>query len=97
MFIESWCGNCERDHGMMKGLPLEECDDNSICDIIARTYTYDINDPKYPSEWQYGAEGQPRCHAFVEAGSMIPLVDEHTRDMFGGAEIAQASAPSGDA
>lgn len=81
-FIESWCGNCERDHGMLKGLPLEKCDDNHVCDIIARTYELDINDPDYPTEWQYGADGQPRCHAFVEAGQPIRVKDELTLDLF---------------
>jgi hypothetical protein len=82
LFISSWCGNCARDHGMLKGLPLEECDDNQVCDIIARTYTYNLNDAEYPTEWQYGADGQPRCHAFVEACQPIPLKDEHTLDLF---------------
>jgi len=40
LFISSWCGQCERDHGMMKGLPLEECDDNQVCDIIARSFAH---------------------------------------------------------
>lgn len=81
-FIDAWCGNCERDHGMLKGLPLEECDDNHVCDIIARTFLLNLNDPDYPSEWQYGSDGQPRCHAFVEAGQPIPVKDEHTLDLF---------------
>jgi hypothetical protein len=82
LFIESWCGQCERDHGMMKGLPLEECDDNQVCDIIARTFAFSVNDPNYPDDWQYGADGQPRCHSFVEAGHAIPIKDELTVDMF---------------
>jgi hypothetical protein len=82
LFVSSWCGTCARDHGMLKGLPLEECDDNQVCDIIARTYAYDINDPRYPDDWQYGADGQPRCHAYVEEGQPIPVKDDLTLDLF---------------
>lgn len=86
MFINSWCGTCERDHGMLKGLPLEDCDDNQTCGIIADTYLYDVNDPKYPAEWQYGKDGQPRCTAYVPEGQPIPVKDEYTADLF--AEVA---------
>lgn len=89
IFIESWCGQCERDHGMMKGLPLEECDDNQICQIIGDSYLLAVDHPDYPKEWQYGPDGQPRCTAFVEAGQPIPVKDEHTADMF---EAASAGA-----
>lgn len=82
MFIDAWCANCERDYGMMAGLPLEECDDNRICDIIGDTYLFALDHPKYPSEWQYGNDGQPRCTAFVEKGQPIPHKDEHTLDLF---------------
>lgn len=82
-FIGSWCGTCQRDHGMMKGLPLEECDDNTICGIIADTFCYPVDDPKYPKEWTYGKDGQPCCTAHWPEGQPDPtLKDEHTIDMF---------------
>lgn len=81
IFISNWCGNCARDKAMSEGLPLEECDDDQVCDILARSF-HNINDATYPTEWQYGADGQPRCHAFVEAGQPIPIKDDHTPDMF---------------
>ncbi|MFZ3286622.1 MAG: hypothetical protein WA191_07200 [Telluria sp.] len=90
MFINTWCGNCARDKAMSEGLPLEECDDNEVCDILARSFG-NINDADYPTEWQYGADGQPRCHAFVEAGQPIPIKDEHTADMFDGAKAKDPS------
>lgn len=89
MFHESWCGNCARDKAMSEGKPLEECDDNEKCDILARSF-HNINDPDYPTEWQYGADGQPRCHAFVEVGKPIPFVDELTGDLFGSIAAIQA-------
>lgn len=83
LFIDSWCAQCERDHGMMAGLPLEECDDNQICRIIADTYLFAVTDPKYPKEWQYGQDGQPRCTAHVPKGQPIPAPrDEQTIDLF---------------
>lgn len=82
IFIDNWCAQCERDHGMMAGLPLEDCDDNSICGIIADTYCYAVDDPAYPKEWQYGNDGQPRCTAYLEKGQPIPIVDELTGDLF---------------
>lgn len=85
MFISAWCGNCARDKPMSEGKPFEECEDSDLCDILARSF-HGINDPTYPTEWQYGADGQPRCHAFVEAGQSIPVKDEHTADLF---EVSQ--------
>lgn len=32
--------------------------------------------------WGHIKDGQPRCHAFVEAGQSIPVKDEHTLDLF---------------
>lgn len=81
-FIADWCGQCERDHGMMKGLPLEECDDNQICDIIGRTFAHDVTDAEYPREWTYDKDGAPCCTAFVEAGKPIPPVDDRTMPLF---------------
>lgn len=84
-FISNWCGTCERDHGMLKGLPLEECDDNRICDIIARTFALSEDDPNYPTEWVFAADGHPCCTAHVPEGEPLPktiIKDERTLDMF---------------
>jgi hypothetical protein len=82
IFMSAWCCECQRDRSMREGDPIEECDDNQRCDIIANTMFYDVSDPAYPSEWQYGQDGQPRCTAFVEAGEPIPHRCEHTPDLF---------------
>ena len=37
------------------------------CDIATRAWWLDLNDPNYPSEWQYGPDGQPKCTAFEKA------------------------------
>lgn len=80
--MEAWCGECQRDKSMREGAPLDECDDSERCDLIALTHALPVDDPRYPAEWQYGRDGQPRCTAFVEAGQPIPHKDEHTLDMF---------------
>jgi len=33
------------------------------CDILMRTMAYDVDDPEYPREWNYGPHG-PSCTAF---------------------------------
>lgn len=82
-FFESWCCHCQRDKSMREGEPFDECDDNEKCNIIADTFAYDIDHPKYPKEWIYGEDGIPCCTAFVEAGEALPLPrDELTIDMF---------------
>jgi hypothetical protein len=81
IFLDAWCSGCARDLAMSQGMPIEECDDNQKCDILGRSFL-SIDDPAYPTEWQYGADGQPRCTAFVPVGQPIPIKDEHTLDMF---------------
>lgn len=82
IFFDAWCYQCQRDKSMREGAPLEECDDNERCNIIADTFAYAVDHPKYPAAWQYGEDGQPCCTAFVEAGQPIPVKDEATIDMF---------------
>lgn len=72
IFCDAWCGQCARDHGMLHGLPLEDCDDNQVCPIIGDSYLYQVDHPSYPAQWQYGPDGQPRCTDFVPDGSPIP-------------------------
>lgn len=87
IFIDAWCRNCARDKSLSEGAPIEECDDDQLCKIVGMTMACSsTDDPRYPEEWAYGKDGQPRCHAFVEAGQPIPAVDEHTVDMFRGIE-----------
>lgn len=87
IFTDVWCRNCARDRSMREGDPIEECDDDELCDIIARTFAYDVDDPRYPTEWQYGHDGQPMCTAFVPAGEKVPPPKgERTQDMFEDAE-----------
>ena len=82
-FFSSWCCHCARDKSMREGDPLDECDDNEVCKIIADTFAYEVDDPRYPAEWQYEKDGQPCCIAFVRHGDQIHQPRcQHTVDMF---------------
>jgi len=83
IFMEAWCADCQRDKSMREGAPLEDCDDNERCEIIADTFAYEVDDPRYPAAWVHGKDGQPLCTAFVAAGLPIPPErDTRTIDMF---------------
>lgn len=59
IFIESWCAKCKRDAAYQA-----DPDHANSCPIVAHSLCFDISDPEYPTEWQYGADGQPKCTAF---------------------------------
>ena len=52
-FMAEWCEQCEED----------DLENNVFCPIIAATYAFDVDDPRYPNEWRYD-EGKPVCKAF---------------------------------
>ena len=54
IFMESWCAKCKRDI-------------NFDCEIIAKTMVFSFDDERYPKEWQYGEDGQPKCTAYESA------------------------------
>ena len=56
MFTEKFCENCVREGD---GDKFE-----SFCEIAAKSFAFDIDEPGYPPEWQYGPDGQPVCTAF---------------------------------
>lgn len=82
-FIEHWCGNCARDlcaNGMKQ---FDDCDEEELCGIVAKTFAFDVDDSEYPSEWCYGDDG-PCCTAFVPIGQPVPQSRcTRTADMFG--------------
>lgn len=83
VFFDHWCSQCARDRAMRDGDPVEECDDTQLCQIIADTFAYSEDDPRYPKEWVINDAGQPCCTAFIEAGQPVPEPHcEHTSDLF---------------
>lgn len=59
-FIDAWCSDCARD-------------EDESCEILARTFRFDVGDDEYPQEWNYDEAGQPICTAFVQRGEAIPM------------------------
>lgn len=58
-FMARWCDRCKRDEAFRHGT-------GDSCPIAANTLAFDIDDPGYPKEWRYGADGRPVCLAFEE-------------------------------
>lgn len=74
-FMESWCAHCARDKAWREGVPIDDCDDDELCEIIADSFC------KQVPEWVQDENG-PRCTAFVRAGDRISIRDVLTIDMF---------------
>lgn len=76
-FIGSWCANCAKDKAAREGAPVEECDDNELCEIVAASFRGEA------VEWRRLPTGQTTCIAFLEAGSEMPAPRcPYTVDMF---------------
>lgn len=55
-----FCDRCKRDAGYRA-----DPESGNGCNILAASFAaYDVDDPKYPAEWQYGPDGQPTCTAW---------------------------------
>lgn len=82
-FFSAWCMRCARDKTMSEGKNYDDCGPGEVCELIGNSMAFDVDDPKYPQEWRYGANG-PECTAFVPVGQDIPRERcAHTIDMFG--------------
>lgn len=82
-FMDAWCCNCAKDKFMTGEKEYDECAPDDLCPIIANTHTFEVDDPEYPAEWQYGEKGVPCCTAYALTDDAQPPC-EHTADMFGG-------------
>ena len=81
IFMQNWCCHCARDKVLSEGLDFDECDGDQICNIIANTMAFDIDDVAYPVEWVYKNK-QPVCSAFIQAGHPVPFKDDLTMNLF---------------
>lgn len=63
VFDSAWCNHCIHDS---KYRDSDDPAPGSGCIIIAQTMSFDKDDPRYPKEWQYRADGQPCCTKFQE-------------------------------
>ena len=70
IFAASFCDKCARDV-------------NRDCPIRGASYCYDVSEPEYPSEWQYGKDGQPTCTAYTPPNAALSsrgTEDDQNRD-----------------
>ena len=58
-FYENWCSRCRHDRPE---------DEDGGCDILRRTFAFQVADEQYPDEWTYDEGGSSCCTAFEEAG-----------------------------
>jgi hypothetical protein len=82
-FDDAWCDHCARDAEYRKDPDIN--DPATGCQILARTFAYEIDHPKYPKEWIHGRDGRPCCTAFSPVTETVvrPFRCEKTPDFFG--------------
>lgn len=84
-FIDHWCGRCARDAAYRDGGP--DADPALGCQILADTFAFEIDDPRYPKEWIW-KNGEGYCTAFTEDPA-CPVRCDKTIDMFGDSAVLQ--------
>jgi len=65
IFMENWC-----ERGCLKFTSIGQY--TKSCDILERSFCYDIDDPGYPSEWIYGENGKPCCTEYRNGDEADP-------------------------
>ena len=55
-FCDKFCDHCLNQH--------PDPDNPKQCEILMKTMIYDVNDNRYPEEWQYKEEDVPACTAW---------------------------------
>lgn len=86
IFEAAWCDDCRQD-AAFRGWFNEDSprgEQPEGCSILCNVMAYATDDPEYPREWIYGADGQPRCTAFVDKHHPLsPCRCKTTPDLFG--------------
>lgn len=71
-FDDEFCSKCKKDHQYRIDL-----DPVGGCNILADTFIYYKDDPKYPKEWISDDDGNnPRCTAFVDINEPDPIIED---------------------
>ena len=60
IFMDKFCRQCEHDDAYNSRGQGER-----LCNIIALTLSYNVDDPEYPEEWIY-ENGKPTCTKFSQ-------------------------------
>lgn len=85
-FLVAHCTTCAKDKCYREGVPVEECDESELCQIIAASFSGDA------VEWRILPDGKSRCMKYVEfvPGIQANQVErcEKTIDMFTPPEAA---------
>jgi hypothetical protein len=68
-FTETHCERCIKDAAVNRA--GEDADWEGGCQILARTLAFNVNDPKYPTEWIETDDG-PMCTAYVPDDGQDP-------------------------
>jgi hypothetical protein len=55
-FIEEWCEKCQHD----------DMENEILCPILTATFSFDVDDPRYPGQWCYDVNGHPVCISYKE-------------------------------
>ena len=61
MFTEKFCEQCIHEKFMHT-----QNENDKKCQIFTDTLVYDVQDEKYPKEWQYDQNDNPTCTSFVK-------------------------------
>lgn len=75
--------NCTEGFSFMASF-CDRCAVRGICRILPRTMAYNLDDPEYPEQWTYDAEGYPTCISFTDgSGPRRRRQCKKTGDLFG--------------
>lgn len=72
----SYCRHCARDRAMREGMDVDDCDDDELCDVLARSFRGEA------VEWRILPTGRITCTAYIPAGQPIPQRCPATADMW---------------
>lgn len=74
-FRAQFCDRCQR----------EKPETEDYCDILNRSFAYDVEAPEYPNQWRF-VDDKPVCTAFwphgMEDDPAHIVTDDRTIDMF---------------
>lgn len=88
-FIDAHCCHCARDKPSSEGKPVENCNDDELCQILAASFRDEA------VEWRRMPDGAVKCIAFVQAGEPIPVRDDRTTEII--ADVMQMLGSRGNA
>lgn len=78
LFMDQACTRCDRDRTMNGKVVFGEHDGADLCSVLVNSSLGEV------LEWQYSAEGQPCCLAFLPVDEPAPERCDKTIDLFGG-------------